>query len=90
MMLLAADQSKRWGRPRGTPNKVPDILDTALSANAQKLLALRRQHNLTQRKLAELLLVKTDTVSKWERDAINVPDRVVKLAETLLARKKKK
>jgi DNA-binding transcriptional regulator YiaG len=89
MMVFAADQRRRGGRPEGTPNKAPEGPDTALSVNARKLLTLRRQHHLTQRQIAELLLVKTDTVSKWERDAINVPDRVVKLAERLLAKKKK-
>lgn len=90
MMLLAADQSKRRGRPKGTPNKTPHLLGRSLSANARRMLALRRQHNMTQREMADVLKVQTDTVSRWERGTINCPDRMVLMAETLLEGQKKK
>ena len=88
MMRMA--ESKRPGRPKGTPNKSPNVLGRNLSANARRLLAIRQQHGLTQPAMAQLLGVEVNTVSRWERGVINCPDRVVRMAEALLERQKKK
>jgi transcriptional regulator with XRE-family HTH domain len=84
-MMLMAEERKRRGRPKGTPNKTPNVLGRNLSANARRILALRQQHGLTQPQMAELLDVEVNTVSRWERGVINCPQRVVRLAEALLA-----
>ena len=59
-------------------------MDAAYTGN--KILLLRKQHNMTQKDLAELLLVTDKAVSKWER-GINFPDLMTleKIAEVFIS-----
>lgn len=61
-----------------------DIIETtplrgALMAFAEKLVAVRRAHNLTQDQLAEKLYVTRQAVSRWERGEVTPGIDMMKL-----------